>query len=111
MKRIISTCLWILTGTMVLQSCAPDENPLPGHVDQVIDQLPVMLAETDYNAENTYYLLNDGESPDVFFDPSQRSFNVNNPLQLSMDDNHDFQPRSYSQRPLSNGTKCARIGE
>ena len=86
MKRIFSACLLILTGTMaLLQSCTPDENPLPGNVDQVIDQLPVMLAETDYNAENTYYLLNDEESPDVFFDPAQRSFNVNNPLQFSMD--------------------------
>ena len=92
----------------LLQSCTPDENPLPGHVDQVIDQLPVMLAETDYNAENTYYLLNDGESPDVFFDPSQRSFNVNNPLQLSMDDNHDLLLRFYSPRALRNVTIWAR---
>ena len=93
----------------LLQSCTPDENPVPGHVDQVIDQLPVMLAETDYNAENTYYLLNDGESPDVFFDPSQRSFNVNNPLQLSMDDNHDLLLRFYSPRALRNVTIWARI--
>ena len=93
----------------LLQSCTPDENPLPGNVDQVIDQLPVMLAETDYNAENTYYLLNDEESPDVFFDPAQRSFNVNNPLQFSMDDNHDLLLRFYSPRALRNVTIWARI--
>lgn len=38
------------------------------------NELPVRLAETDYNPDNTYYLLNDNESQDVYFDSGQRSY-------------------------------------
>ncbi|EKC65688.1 hypothetical protein OBE_06329, partial [human gut metagenome] len=64
---------------------------------------------TDYNPDNTYYLLNDNESQDVYFDSGQRSFYVSRPLQFGMDDEHCFQLRFYSPRALKNVTFWARI--
>ena len=74
-----------------------------------IKAFPVALTEADYNSENTYYLLNDNESPDVFFDAGQRSFYVTQPLQIQMDDEHNFQLRFYSPRALRNVTIWATI--
>lgn len=67
------------------------------------------LTEADYNSENTYFLLNDEESPDVFFDAGQRSFRVTEPLQVVFDDNHDFRLRFYSPRALKDVTVWAKI--
>ncbi len=110
MKRRFSTCLLILTGIMQLPvSCMIDENPKQDGGSNMINELPVTLSESDYNSENTYYLLNDNESPDVFFDPNQRSFYVNQPLQISIDDDHNFLLRFYSPRALRNVTVWATI--
>lgn len=90
-------------------SCKEDELPVSGEGNVANNELPVRLAETDYNPDNTYYLLNDNESQDVYFDSGQRSFYVSRPLQFGMDDEHCFQLRFYSPRALKNVTFWARI--
>ena len=58
---------------LLLGSCKEDELPVSGEGNVANNELPVRLAETDYNPNNTYYLLNDNESQDVYFDSGQRS--------------------------------------
>ena len=75
MKKLFSTSLLILAGMLLLLgSCKEDELPVSGEGNVANNELPVRLAETDYNPDNTYYLLNDNESQDVYFDSGQRSF-------------------------------------
>ncbi len=73
MKKLFSTSLLILAGMLLLLgSCKEDELPVSGEGNVANNELPVRLAETDYNPDNTYYLLNDNESQDVYFDSGQR---------------------------------------
>lgn len=110
MKKLFSTSLLILAGMLLLLgSCKEDELPVSGEGNVANNELPVRLAETDYNPDNTYYLLNDNESQDVYFDSGQRSFYVSRPLQFGMDDEHCFQLRFYSPRALKNVTFWARM--
>ena len=75
MKKLFSTSLLILAGMLLLLGgCKEDELPVSGEGNVANNELPVRLAETDYNPDNTYYLLNDNESQDVYFDSGQRSF-------------------------------------
>lgn len=114
MKKLFSTSLFIVVSTLLLLTgCVeehlallPEETPDNTPIDNV---LPVKLTEADYNSDNTYYLLNDNESPDVYFDKNQRSFYVNQPLQILFDDEHYFQLRFYSPRALKNLTVWAKI--
>lgn len=109
MKRIFSTSLSVLAGIFLLTvSCDDDKTSQPEEEGDV-NGFPVRMTEADYNSDNTYYLLNDEESPDVFFDASQRSFHVTQPLQIQMDDDHNFQLRFYSPRALKNVTIWASI--
>ncbi len=67
MKKLFSTSLLILAGMLLLLgSCKEDELPVSGEGNVANNELPVRLAETDYNPDNTYYLLNDNESQDVY---------------------------------------------
>ncbi len=109
MKRGFSTSLFVLAGIFLLSvSCDDDKTSLP-EGGEGVNEFPVTLTEADYNPDNTYYLLNDDESPDVFFDASQRNFYVTQPLQIQMDDEHNFQLRFYSPRALKNVTIWATI--
>ncbi len=74
MKRFFSTGLFVLAGIFLLTvSCQKDKELAPeGGKD--IKAFPVALTEADYNSENTYYLLNDNESPDVFLMPASGAF-------------------------------------
>ena len=105
MKKGFSTSLFVLAGIFLLSvSCDDDKTSLP-EGGEGVNEFPVTLTEADYTPDNTYYLLNDDESPDVFFDASQRNFYVTQPLQIQMDDEHNFQLRFYSPRALKNVTR------
>lgn len=110
MKRFFSSSLFFLAATLLLLvGCKKDEVTVTEGEDIVNEGFPVKLTEADYNADNTYYLLNDDESPDVYFDSKQRSFLVTQPLQVSLDDEHNFQLRFYSPRALKGVTIWATI--
>ena len=65
-EKLFSTSLLILAGMLLLLGgCKEDELPVSGEGNVANNELPVRLAETDYNPGNTYYLLNDNESQDV----------------------------------------------
>ncbi|WP_294620244.1 hypothetical protein [uncultured Bacteroides sp.] len=109
MKNLFSTSLFILANILLLLTgCKEDELPSSGEGGD-IQSLPIKLTETDYTSDNTYYLLNDDEPPEVYFDKSQRSFYVNQPLQISLDDEQCFLLRFYSPREISNVTVWATI--
>lgn len=108
-KKVFSVSLLLWAGILLLMvACEKDKVSSPEEEERV-NEFPVMLSEADYNPNNTYYLLNDDESPDVFFDAAQRSFYVTQPLQIQMDDEHNFQLRFYSPRALKNVTIWAAI--
>ncbi|WP_303181107.1 hypothetical protein [uncultured Butyricimonas sp.] len=110
MKRFFSTCLLFWVGIfLLLVGCKKDEVTVVEDEDIVDNELPVRLTVADYNESNTYYLLNDDESPDVYFDSKQRSFLVTQPLQISLDDELNFQIRFYSPRALKGVTIWATI--
>lgn len=110
MKRVFTSSLWILvSGILFLTGCTNDTIDSKNEVEGFPDGFPICLSPADYNDENTYYLLNDDEPSDVFFDPNQRSFYVDQPLQLSMDDDHCFQLRFYSPRALPEVTIWAKM--
>lgn len=112
MRKNILNCLYFLIcSLLLLTGCKEDEISDIGSegVNPPDNELLVKLTAADYNSENTYYILNDNEPSDVYFNNSQRSFYVNQPLQLTLDDNHYFQLRFYSPRKLSNVTIWAKI--
>ena len=92
MKKLFSTSLLILAGMLLLLgSCKEDELPVSGEGNVANNELPVRLAETDYNPDNTYYLLNDNESQDVYFDVPAAPSGTATLLRLSP--NHQSYPR------------------
>lgn len=107
MKRNFSESLWVLVALFWGMAGCNEKESLPSLED--MKGFRYYLTEADYNSENTYYLLNDEESPDVFFDASQRSFYVTQPLQIELDDEHNFRLRFYSPRALKDVTVWAKI--
>lgn len=106
----LSVRMVLLCGVL-LWGCSDDkESNVPDEEIRTEDNvLPVRLASSDYNSENTYYMLNDDEPQEVYFDGKQRWFYVSQPLQWSLEDNFVFQLRFYSPRALSNVTIWAKI--
>ena len=114
MKKFLPTGLLMLTSALMLISCEESEilnnENGNGNENNVINHnFPIQMSEADYNSDNTYYILNDDESPDVYFDANQRSFYVNQPMQVMLDDEHYFQLRFYSPRAVKNITVWAKI--
>lgn len=109
MKKIFTANLRMLFFSIFLLTGCTDEELIPNTDDLFPDGLPIRLTTSDYNNFNTYYLLNDDEPADVFFNPDERSFYVDQPLQITLDDDLFFQFRFYSPRPLSNVTVWAKI--
>ena len=53
MKKLFSTSLLILAGMLLLLgSCKEDELPVSGEGNVANNELPVRLAETNYNPNN-----------------------------------------------------------
>nr|DAE30261.1 MAG TPA: Phytase [virus sp. ct5rm7] len=110
-KNIFTNLCFLAFSLLLLTGCEEDEisavNSEDGNTSD--NELCVKLTPADYDSDNTYYLLNDDEPSEVYFNNSQRSFYVNAPLQLTLDDDHYFQLRFYSPRKLSNVTIWAKI--
>lgn len=110
-KNIFNRLCLLVCSLLLLTGCKGDEISTTGSEDgnNPDNELFVKLTPEDYNSDNTYYLLNDDEPSEVYFNGSQRSFYVTQPLQLTFDDDHYFQLRFYSPRKLSNVTIWAKI--
>ena len=109
MKKLFTAPLRMLAlGILALAGCT-DETLDRGGDDRFPNGFPFHLTPTDYNAENTYYMLNDNEPSTVFFNNSERSFYVDQPIQMSLDNDLVFQLRFYSPRALPNVSIWAKI--
>lgn len=111
MKRTFLTVLQtvLVFSVLFLIGCKQEDKLLSGSSLNAPNRFPIYLSPSDYTEENTYYLLNDDEPSSVFFDPNQRSFYVDEPIQLTFDDDHYFQLRFYSPRALPNVTIWAKM--
>lgn len=110
-KNIFNSLCFLVCSLLLLAGCKEDQilSGDSGYGNDSDNELFVKLTSADYNSDNTYYLLNDDEPSEVYFNGSQRSFYVTQPLQLTFDDDHYFQLRFYSPRKLSNVTVWAKI--
>ncbi len=98
----------LIISAFLLLGCT-DEQLVPDMEQLHPDGLPIRLSTADYNNQNTYYMLNDDEPSEVFFNTSERWFYTDQPLQLTLDDDLCFQLRFYSPRALPNVTVWAKI--
>ncbi|MDE6569500.1 MAG: hypothetical protein K2K43_02630, partial [Alistipes sp.] len=94
-------------GGICLTGCTDDDLTNPD--ERYPDGLPIHLKTSDYNNQNTYYMLNDDEPSTVFFNNNERSFYVDQPIQMSIDNDLFFHLRFYSPRPLPNVSIWAKI--
>lgn len=111
MKRFFTKILGggLIISAFLLLGCT-DENLSPDEItDQFADGFPIRLSTDDFNSENSYYMLNDDEPSEVFFNTKERWFYTDQPLQLTIDDDLCFQLRFYSPRSLPNVTVWAKI--
>ncbi len=111
MKRFFTSNLGggLIISIILLIGCTKESLSPDEITDKFADGLPIRLSTSDYNGENTYYMLNDDEPSEVFFNTSERWFYTDQPLQLTVDDNLCFQLRFYSPRALPNVTVWAKI--
>lgn len=110
MKNSIFPALRVLAcGLLLLTGCAKDEVPSDSDATVVKNVFPYHLTTEDYNDENTYYMLNDNEPSEVFFNHSERMFYTDQPLQMTFDDDFFFQIRFYSPRALPNVVIWAKL--
>ena len=60
----------------------------------------IKMAEADYTSEVSMLMLQDDESEQIRFDASKRSFRVNAPLQVSINDSQELFVRFFCPRPI-----------
>ena len=99
----------LIISAFLLLGCTNENLSSDEITDRVSDGLPIRLTTEDFNSENTYYLLNDDEPAEVFFNPSERSFYTDQPIQITLEDDLCFQIRFYSPRALPNVTIWAKL--
>ncbi|WP_251967011.1 hypothetical protein NEE14_012945 [Parabacteroides sp. AD58] len=71
----------------------------------------VFATDLAYEESPHYSILSDTESKEVYYDASQRSFYINQPLQVSIDEEARLHTRFYSVRPVKGMTIYARISQ
>lgn len=75
---------------------------------KVIPEGLIRVAEEDFPKGIYRCMLQDEESPKILFDEEERSFQVNEPLQLRITRKQEFLLRFYSPREIRNVTVWAR---
>lgn len=98
----------LIISLFLLIGCTADELETDP-AEKFPDGLPLRLSTSSYNEENTYYMLNDDEPSEVFFNTKERWFYTDQPLQLTVDDELCFQLRFYSPRALPEVTIWAKM--
>ena len=110
MKNSIFPAFRVLAcGLLLLTGCAKEKVPSDHNGTMARNVFPYHLTTEDYNDENTYYMLNDNEPSEVFFNSAERLFYTDQPLQMTFDDEHYFQIRFYSPRALPNVVVWAKL--
>lgn len=111
MKKLIFSFFNVLILGLLLTSCVKEDfssaEPFP---DPEENTFPYHITEDYYNDENTYYLLNDSETPEFYLEKFDvRGFYTDEPLQMTMEDGNVFQIRFYSPRALPRVVIWAKI--
>ncbi len=78
---------------------------------QTLTEGLIKISEADYRTEKCRFMLQDEESPQVLFDPGERSFQVNRPLQVNVTKKRELFIRFYSPRPIRQVVIWARLPE
>ncbi len=113
-NRILkSVGLFILGGAWCLQACTDNDGSdyIPQDEDEVLsDPYGLMkVTEADLTPDVFRLILQDDEPSTTYFDNDQRSFYVNRPLQISVNDKQELVVRFYSPRPIHGVTVWAKI--
>ncbi|MDE7304402.1 MAG: hypothetical protein K2N04_00590 [Alistipes sp.] len=110
MKKLFAKILGggLIISAFLLSGCT-EEALVPDMEQLHPDGLPIRLSTADYNNQNTYYLLNDDEPSNIFFNQNERSFYADQPIQITLEDDLWFQIRFYSPRALPNVTIWAKL--
>ncbi|WP_300726062.1 hypothetical protein [uncultured Rikenella sp.] len=99
----------LVFSALLLIGCKKENKLLTDSGVNAPNQFPVYMTRSDYNAENTYYMFNDDEPSELFLDNPDRNFYTDQTIQMTLDDEHNFQLRFYSPRSLPNVTVWAKI--
>lgn len=103
-------CLLLVFGSWLLQACADKTEETPSIDDDKEDRYGLIkIAENDYTPEVCTYMLQDDEPESVMFDRSRRSFKVNLPLQVSINDEQELFIRFFSPRSIRSLVIWAKI--
>lgn len=78
-------------------------------ISQTLVEGLIRVSEADYRTEKCGFMLQDTEPPRVLFDPGERSFQVNRPLQVSVTKKRELFIRFYSPRPVCQVVIWARL--
>ena len=86
----------------LLSSCS--EETIINYIDPPVPeeraQGVIKVKAEDYTPEVSMLMLQDGESEDILFDANQRSFRVNAPLQVSINEKQELFVRFFCPRPI-----------
>ena len=77
-KKLFNSLCFLVCSLLLLTGCEKDQL-LPTDAEdgnKTENELPIRLNADDYDSDNTYYMLNDDEPSEVYFDRNQRSFYV-----------------------------------
>lgn len=72
----ITRVLGVIIGFILISGCTDNnDNDEPTESKYGL----IQMSESDYNSDNTAYILQDGEPDSLLFNRNQRSFRVNTP--------------------------------
>ena len=94
MTNIKLTALLIILS--LLASCS--EETIINYIDPPVPERTqgvIKVKAEDYTPEVSMLMLQDGESEDILFDANQRSFRVNAPLQVSINEKQELFVRFF----------------
>ena len=95
----------------LLSSCS--EETIINYIDPPVPeeraQGVIKVKAEDYTPEVSMLMLQDGESEDILFDANQRSFRVNAPLQVSINEKQELFVRFFCPRPIKDVKVWASI--
>lgn len=69
----------------------------------------IKVTAKDFTPEVSKLMLQDNEPENILFNPSMRSFQVNAPLQMTVNENQELQARFFCPRPIKNVKVWATI--
>lgn len=109
LKRTGRLLVLFLCGIIALHACKDDPmDSEPGESENSNRYGLIKVTENDYTGDVSKLILQDNEAPSVMFS-EERTFNVNKPLQVSINEQQELFLRFYSPRSIRNVIIWAKI--